>query len=47
LYSLELVAVLEKLSDINDDLYHGRDGVRDQIDKAKALLDKLAAKECP
>ena len=39
--SEELVAVLEQLTDINDDLAHGRDPqlIKEGVEKAKALLD--------
>jgi putative transcriptional regulator len=44
-WSTELVEVLEKLADINDDLQHGRASklVLSQITGAKALLDRLAS----
>jgi hypothetical protein len=47
-YSSELVDVLEKLTDINDDLQNGRDPnlIRAGIADAKALLDKLESIEC-
>lgn len=49
LWSVELLAVLEKLTDLNDDLQHGRarDLVRARIEEAKALLDRVASVECP
>jgi len=48
-WSSELIDVLEKLADINDDLQHARasDLVRAKIAEAKALLDRLASVECP
>lgn len=48
-WSSELVDVLEKLTDINDDLQHGREPslIREQITAAKALLDKLESVEFP
>jgi hypothetical protein len=43
-YNAELADVLEKLTDINDDLQNGRDPalVRAGVAEAKALLDALA-----
>jgi hypothetical protein len=48
-WSSELVDILEKLTDINDDLQNGRDPslIRAGIAEAKSLLDKLEAIECP
>ncbi len=48
-WSLELLDVLEKLTDLNDDLQHGMapELVRARIAEAKALLDRLALVECP
>jgi hypothetical protein len=42
--SAELAAVLESLTDINDDMQHGRDIrlLRAKVEKAKALLDLVA-----
>ena len=42
--SSELFAVLEQLTAINDDIAHARDSkiVRDEVEKAKALLDAVA-----
>jgi len=44
-FSTELAEVLDAITDINDDLHHMRDAalVRDQIERAKSLLDALAA----
>lgn len=41
--SAELLAVVQKITDINDDLWHGRDPalIRNAISEAKALLDKV------
>jgi len=46
--SVELLDVLEKLTDINDDMQHGRakDLVRQQIAEAKALLERLESVAC-
>ncbi len=46
--SVELLDVLDKLTDINDDMQHGRskDLVREQIANAKALLDRLDSVAC-
>jgi hypothetical protein len=48
-YSIEVLDVLEKLTDLNDDLHNGisPDIIRRQIDEAKDLLDKLANIACP
>ena len=42
-YNVELVEVLEQITEINDDLHHGRDPelIRSGIEKAKALLDQV------
>jgi len=41
----QLAEVLDKLTDINDDLQHGRDPllIQEGVEKAKALLDAVAA----
>lgn len=43
--STELADVLDTLTDLNDDLWHGRDPsiIREQIEKAKTQLDVIAA----
>jgi hypothetical protein len=48
-WSVELLDVLEKLTDLNDELQHGRaqELVRARIAEAKALLDRVASVECP
>lgn len=42
--SAELADVLDVLTDINDDLWHGRDQalIKEQVEKAKKLLDAVA-----
>lgn len=44
-YSVELVEVLEQITDINDDLQHARgpELIRAGIEKAKALLDRVSS----
>lgn len=43
--SAELADVLDALTDINDDIWNGRHPalIKEQIEKAKALLDAVAA----
>ena len=45
----ELADLLDKLTDLNDDMCHGRSAtiIRQQIAEMKALLDQIAAKEFP
>lgn len=45
--SSELADVLDVITDINDDICNGRDKaiIKQQIEKAKALLDAVAAAE--
>lgn len=44
-FNTELADVLDALTDINDDMQHGRDSalIKEQIEKAKLLLDTLAS----
>ena len=44
-YSSAIVDVMDKLTDINDDLCNGRDPelIRREIAEAKVLLDKIVA----
>lgn len=46
--SAELADVLDALAAINDDVWHGRDPsiIKQQIEKAKALLDAVMTVEC-